>query len=152
MWRLSQKQLIKSINDNSEGPIIYVTVALVVRHLLLYLHSVVDKFPFSGRSKANAQQGCRRALTASNYLYLDNNNNELLWDSIIAEVVNGNTHCFVWQDNKPVVAMMLSQLLIASTGQKIGFTSENPAFKDLPFKVLIPKAINGYSLHPQGWR
>jgi Transposase IS4 len=34
--------------------------------------------------------------------YLDNNS-ELLWDSTIAEIVDGNTLCFVWQDNKPVV-------------------------------------------------
>ena len=43
--------------------------------------------------------------------YLDNNNNELLWDSTIAEVVDGNTNCFVWQDNKPVVTISTAHSL-----------------------------------------
>jgi len=82
--------------------------------------------------------------------YLDNNS-ELLWDSTIAEVVDNNTNCFVWQDNKPVVAISTAHSLhrpedrIQRTRRCPKISSENqrilnPVFKGLPFKDLfIPK-------------
>ena len=93
--------------------------------------------------------------------YLDNNS-ELLWDSTIAEVVDGNTNCFVWQDNKPVVAISTAHSLhrtedrIQRTRRCPRITSENqrildPVFKGLPFKDLfIPKAIDDYNHHMKG--
>jgi Transposase IS4 len=93
--------------------------------------------------------------------YLDNNS-ELLWDSTIAEVVDGNTNCFVWQDNKPVIAISTAHSLhraedrVQRTRQCPRITSENqrilnPVFKGLPFKDLfIPKAINDHNHHMKG--
>jgi Transposase IS4 len=93
--------------------------------------------------------------------YLDNNS-ELLWDSTIAEIVDGNTNCFVWQDNKPVVAISTAHSLhraedrIQRTRRCPRITSENqrilnPVFKGLPFKDLfIPKAIDDYNYHMKG--
>jgi hypothetical protein len=48
--------------------------------------------------------------------YLDNNS-KLVWDSTIAEVVDNNTLCFVWQDNMPVVAISIAHSLHRSEGQ-----------------------------------
>ena len=91
-----------------------------------------------------------------------NNNSELLWDSTIAEVVDGNTNCFVWQDNKPVIAISTAHSLhraedrIQRTRRCPRITSENqrilnPVFKGLPFKDLfIPKAIDDYNHHMKG--
>jgi len=42
--------------------------------------------------------------------YLENNS-ELLWDSTIAQVVDNNTLCFIWQDNKPVAAISTAHSL-----------------------------------------
>jgi Transposase IS4 len=93
--------------------------------------------------------------------YLDNNS-ELLWDSTIAEVVDGNTNCFVWEDNKPVVAISTAHILhraedrIQRTRRCPRITTENqrilnPVFKGLPFKYLfIPKAIDDYNHHMKG--
>jgi len=91
-----------------------------------------------------------------------NNNSELLWDSTIAEVVDGNTNCFVWQDNKPVIAISTAHSLhraedrIQRTRRCPRITSENqrilnPVFKGLPFKDLfIPRAIDDYNHHMKG--
>jgi Transposase IS4 len=93
--------------------------------------------------------------------YLDNNS-ELLWDSTVAEVVDGNTLCFIWQDNKPVIAISTAHSLhraedrIQRTRQCPRITSKNqrilnPVFKGLPFKDLfIPRAINDYNHHMKG--
>jgi Transposase IS4 len=93
--------------------------------------------------------------------YLDNNS-ELLWDSTIAEIVDGNTNCFVWQDNKPVIAISTAHSLhraedrVQRTRRCPRITSENqrilnPVFKGLPFKDLfIPKAIDDYNHHMKG--
>jgi Transposase IS4 len=93
--------------------------------------------------------------------YLDNNS-ELLWDSTIAEIVDRNTICFVWQDNKPVVAISTAHSLhraedrIQRTRRCPRITSENqrilnPVFKGLPFKDLfIPRAIDDYGHHMKG--
>ena len=90
--------------------------------------------------------------------YLDNNS-ELLWDSTIAEIVDNNINCFVWQDNKPVVAISTAHSLhrvedrIQRTRRCPRITSENqrilnPVFKGLPFKDLfIPRAIDDYNHH-----
>jgi Transposase IS4 len=93
--------------------------------------------------------------------YLDNNS-ELLWDSTIAEVIDNNTLCFIWQDNKPVCALSTAHSLhrsedrVQRTRRCPKITSENvrilqPVFQDLPFKNLfIPKAINDYNHHMKG--
>jgi Transposase IS4 len=93
--------------------------------------------------------------------YLDNNS-ELLWDSTIAEVIDGNTNCFFWQDNKPVVAISTAHSLhraedrIQRTRRCPRITSENqrilnPVFKGLPFQDLfISKAIDDYNHHMKG--
>ena len=88
-----------------------------------------------------------------------NNNSELLWDSTIAEVIDGNTLCFIWQDNKAVGAISTAHSLHRSEDkiQRIRrcpkITSENrrilaPVFDCQPFKKLfIPKAIDDYNHH-----
>ncbi len=91
-----------------------------------------------------------------------NNNSDLLWDSTIAEVVNKNTLCFVWQDNKPIVAISTAHS-VHRTKDRIQrlrrcpkISSENarilnPVFKGLPFKELfIPVAIDDYNHHMKG--
>jgi Transposase IS4 len=93
--------------------------------------------------------------------YLDNNN-ALIWDSTIAEIIDDNVLCFIWQDNKPVIALTSAHSLhrfddriqrrhkcpqISSTNARI----LNPVFKGLPFKDLfIPSAINDYNHHIKG--
>jgi Transposase IS4 len=93
--------------------------------------------------------------------YLDNNS-ELLWDSTIAEVIDNNTLCFIWQDNKPVCALSTAHSLhhsedrVQCTRRCPKITSENarilqPVFQGLLFKNLfIPKAINDYNHHIKG--
>jgi Transposase IS4 len=98
-------------------------------------------------------------------LWLQNhidNNNELLWDSTLAEVIDENTLCFIWQDNKTVGAISTAHSLYRSEDKiqrkrrcpKI--TSENrrilqPVFNGQPFKELfIPRAINDYNHHMKG--
>jgi Transposase IS4 len=93
--------------------------------------------------------------------YLDNNS-ELLWDSTIAEIIDYNTLCFVWQDNKPVVSITTAHSLhrpedrIERKRRCPKISSENarilnPVFKGLPFKDLfIPKAIDDYNHHMKG--
>jgi Transposase IS4 len=93
--------------------------------------------------------------------YLDNNI-ELLWDSTIAEVIDKNTLCFIWQDNKPVCALSTAHSLhrsedrVQRTRRYPKITSKNarilqPIFQGLPFKNLfIPKAINDYNHHMKG--
>ena len=95
----------------------------------------------------------------SSYL---NNNSALLWDSTIAEVVDSNTLCFVWQDNKPVVAISTAHSLhrledrIQRHRRCPRISSENarilhPVFQGQPFKDLfIPKAIDDYNHHMKG--
>ena len=93
--------------------------------------------------------------------YLDNNS-ELLWDSTIAEIIDNNTLCFVWQDNKPVIALSTAHSLhrfedrIQRTRRCPKISSENarilqPVFKGQSFKDLfIPKAIDDYNHHMKG--
>ena len=93
--------------------------------------------------------------------YLDNNS-ELLWDSTIAEIIDGNTVGFIWQDNKPVCALSTAHSLhrpedrIQRTRRCPRISSENarilnPVFKGQPFKELfIPKAIDDYNHHMKG--
>jgi Transposase IS4 len=93
--------------------------------------------------------------------YLDNNS-ELVWDSTVAEIVDKNILCFIWQDNKPVVAMSTTHSLhcsedrIQRTRRCPRISSENarilnPVFQGQPWKVLfIPKAINDYNHHMKG--
>jgi hypothetical protein len=93
--------------------------------------------------------------------YLENNS-ELIWDSIIAEIVDNNTLCFVWQDNKPVVAISTAHSLyrpldrVQRMRRCPKISSENacilsPVFKGLPFKdLLILKAIDDYNHHMKG--
>jgi Transposase IS4 len=90
------------------------------------------------------------------------NNNELLWDSTLAEVIDENTLCFIWQDNITVCAISTAHSLYRSEDKiqrkrrcpKI--TSENrrilqPVFNGLAFKELfIPRAINDYNHHMKG--
>jgi Transposase IS4 len=90
-----------------------------------------------------------------------NDNSELIWDSTIAQVVD-NTLCFVWQDNKPVIAISTAHSLYRPEDRverhrrcpKITAQNArvlNPVFKGLPFKDLfIPKAINDYNHHMKG--
>jgi Transposase IS4 len=40
-----------------------------------------------------------------------NNNSKLVWDSTIGEIVDSNTLCFIWQDNKPVIAILTAHSL-----------------------------------------
>jgi Transposase IS4 len=91
-----------------------------------------------------------------------NDNNELLWDSKIAEVVDNNTLCFVWQDNKPVFAITTAHSLhrfedrIQRTRNCPKISSENacflnPLFQGQPQKdLLIPKALDDYNHHMKG--
>ena len=93
--------------------------------------------------------------------YLDDNN-KLLWDSTIAEVVDNNTLCFIWQDNKPVAAISTAHSLhrsedrIQRTRRCPKINSDNqrilrPVFQGLPFKDLfILKAIDDYNHHMKG--
>ena len=93
--------------------------------------------------------------------YFDNNN-ELLWDSTIAEVVDDNTLCFIWQDNKAVGAISTAHSLhrvedkVQRTRKCPKINSENqrilrPVFDGQPFKELfIPKAIDDYNHHMKG--
>lgn len=93
-----------------------------------------------------------------NYL---NDNSALIWDSIIAEIVD-NTLCFVWQDNKPVIAISTAHSLHRPEDQTETkrrcprITTDNarilnPVFKGQPFKELfIPRAINDYNHHIKG--
>jgi Transposase IS4 len=93
--------------------------------------------------------------------YFDNNA-ELLWDSTIAEVVDGNALCFFWQDNKAIRAISTAHSLhrdedrVQRTRRCPKITSENqrilhPVFNGQPFKELfIPKAIDDYNHHMKG--
>jgi len=93
--------------------------------------------------------------------YLDNNS-ELLWDSTIAEIIDGNTLCFLWQDNKPVIAISTAHSLhrredrIQRTRNCPKISSENarilnPVFQGQAQKDLfIPKAIDDYNHHMKG--
>ena len=91
-----------------------------------------------------------------------NDNNELLWNSTIAQVIDNNTLVFIWQDNKPVCALTTAHSLhrtedrIQRTRRCPKISSENrrildPVFKGLPFKDLfIPRAIDDYNHHIKG--
>lgn len=91
-----------------------------------------------------------------------NNNHELLWNSTIAEIVDNNTLCFIWQDNKPVAAISTAHSLhraedrVQCICRCPKLTSENQCilhsvFQGLPFKDLyIPKAIDDYNHHMKG--
>jgi len=93
--------------------------------------------------------------------YLENNS-ELLWDSTIAQIVDNNTICFIWQDNKPVAAISTAYSLYRSEDRiqrlrrcpKINTENQRilrPVFQGLPFKELfIPKAIDDYNHHMKG--
>jgi hypothetical protein len=93
--------------------------------------------------------------------YLDNNS-ELVWDSTIAEIVDKNTLCFVWQDNKPVLAISTAHSLHCSEDRiqrsrrcpKISSENArilNPVFQGQSWKDLfIPKAIDDYNHHMKG--
>ena len=48
------------------------------------------------------------SLSLQSYL---NDNSELLWNSMIAEVINSNVLCFIWQDNKSVCAITTAHSL-----------------------------------------
>ena len=97
--------------------------------------------------------------TLQNYL---NDNSNLLWDSTIAKIIDSNTLCFVWQDNKPVCALTTAHSLhrtedrIQRKRKCPRITSENarilnPVFKGQPYKDLfIPKAIDDYNHHMKG--
>jgi Transposase IS4 len=90
-----------------------------------------------------------------------NDNSELVWDSTVAEIVD-NTLCFVWQDNKPVIAITTAYSLhrpedrVETHRRCPKITAENarvlnPVFKGQPFKDLfIPKAIDDYNHHMKG--
>jgi Transposase IS4 len=105
----------------------------------------------------------RKAVGVPQHLqnYLDNNS-ELAWDSTLAEVVDKNTLCFVWQDNKSVVAISTAHSLHCSEDRvqrthrcpKISFENAriiNPVFQGQPWKDLfIPKAIDDYNHHMKG--
>ena len=41
-------------------------------------------------------------------------NNKLLWDSTVAEVIDDNALCFIWQDNKAVGAISTAHSLYRS--------------------------------------
>jgi Transposase IS4 len=89
-------------------------------------------------------------------------NSKLLWDSTIAEIVDKNTLCFVWQDKKPVIAISTAHSLHRQNDRTETLrrcpriTSENarisnPVFAGQPFKKLfIPTAINDYNHHIKG--
>jgi len=93
--------------------------------------------------------------------YFDSNN-ELLWDSTIAEVIDDNTLCFIWQDNKAVGAISTAHSLhrsedkIQRTRRCPKINTENrrilgPVFNGQPFKELfIPKAIDDYNYYMKG--
>jgi Transposase IS4 len=93
--------------------------------------------------------------------YLENNN-ELLWDSTIAQVVDNNALCFIWQDNKPMAAISTAYSLHRPEDQiqrlrrcpKINAENQRilrPVFQGQPFKELfIPKAIDDYNHHMKG--
>jgi Transposase IS4 len=93
--------------------------------------------------------------------YLDNNN-ELVWDSTITQVVDDNTICFIWQDNKAVATISTAHSLhreedkIQRHRKSPKINSDNqrilrPVFQGLPFKDLfIPKAIDDYNHHMKG--
>jgi Transposase IS4 len=78
------------------------------------------------------------------------------------EVVEDNTICFVWQDNKPVIAISTAHSLHRPEDRiqrlrrcpKISFKNARiltPVFQGLLFKNLfIPKAINDYNHHMKG--
>ena len=66
--------------------------------------------------------------------YLDNNS-ELLWDSTIAEIIDGNTLCFLWQDNKPVIAISTAHSLA-----KIEFNVHEIVRKSPP-KTLVSSTL-----------
>lgn len=80
----------------------------------------------------------------------------------MAEVIDNNTLCFIWQDNKAVSAISTAHSLYRPEDkvQRIPrcprITSENqrillPVFDGQPFKKLfIPRAINDYNHHMKG--
>jgi Transposase IS4 len=91
-----------------------------------------------------------------------NNNTELLWDSTIAEIIDNNTLCFIWQDNKAIGAISTAHSLhrfedrIQRLRRCPKINAENhrilrPIFDGQPFKELfIPKAIDDYNHHIKG--
>ena len=93
--------------------------------------------------------------------YLENNS-ELLWDSTIAQVVDNNTLCFIWQDNKPVAAISTAHSLHQSEDRiqrlrrcpKINPENQRilrPVFQGQPFKELfILKAMDDYNHDMKG--
>jgi Transposase IS4 len=93
--------------------------------------------------------------------YVDDNH-KLLWNSTIAEVVDNNTLCFIWQDNKTVAAISTAHSLhrtedrIQRKRRCPKINSENqrillPVFQGESFKDLfIPKAIDDYNHHMKG--
>jgi Transposase IS4 len=110
---------------------------------------------YMGTTRKNAT-GVPKQLQA----YL-NDNSDLIWDSTVAEIVD-NTLCFVWQDNKPVIAITTAHSLhrpedrVETCRRCPKITAENarvlnPVFGGQPFKDLfIPKAIDDYNHHMKG--
>ena len=85
---------------------------------------------------------------------LKEHNKGLVWNSILAEVVD-STLCFLWQDNNAVLGLTTAHCLKNETVERLrkrpSPTSTNarivrPVFGDLPFKRLhIPQAIDDYN-------
>jgi Transposase IS4 len=95
-------------------------------------------------------------------LDLQSHDSALVWDSTIATVVEEDTLVFLWQDNKPVIAITTAHSLhreedrVERCRKCPAITAENtrilnPVFEGLPKRRLfIPKAIDDYNHHMKG--
>ena len=92
-------------------------------------------------------------------LKLKEHNRGLVWNSMLAEVVD-STLCFLWQDNNAVLGLTTAHCLkdktVERNRRRPSPTSTNarivrPVFGDAPFKKLqIPQAIDDYNHYMNG--